>query len=151
MGSITQCIPNSFLLELGTATHNFTLTTGDVFKMALFKSTVTGTYSSATTNYSDMTGNADENTGTAYVAGGFTLTNITPLTSGTTMYTSFSVNPNWLVSTISSMGAMIYNTSKANRVVALLAFGSVISSSASTFLVTLPANGPTTSIIRIGY
>lgn len=150
-GSINQCTPNSFLLELGTATHNFTNSTGDVFKMALFKSVITGTYGAATTNYSDMTGNSDEATGTAYSAGGFTMTNITPLVSGTTMYTSWSVNPNWPVSTISSIGAMIYNSSKSNKVVALLAFGSIISSTATTFLVTLPANGPSSSIVRIGY
>lgn len=147
-GSINQCTPNSFLQQLLTGTHNFTLTTGDTFKIALFKSVVTGTYGTATTNYSDMTGNSDEATGTAYVAGGATLTNVTPLTGGTTAYTSFA-NATWAVSTISSSGAMIYNSSKSNKVVALLAFGSIITSTASTFTVAFPSNTSTTAIIRI--
>ena len=150
-GSITQCTPNSFFVELLTGTHNFTTGTGDTFKIALFKSTVTGTYGTATTNYSDMTGNSDElPAASGYSTGGFTLTNITPVIGGTTAYCSFSVNPNWPASTLSSSGALIYNSSKANRCVALLAFGSVISSSASTFLITLPSNDQNNAIIRVG-
>ena len=44
----------------GTLTANTVVISGDVFKMALFKAGVSGTYSANTTNYSQMTGNSDE-------------------------------------------------------------------------------------------
>lgn len=148
-GTITQCTTTSFQVELLTGTHDFTLTTGDVFNIALLKATLTGNYGPSTTNYSDVTGNSDEATGTGYTAGGATLTNVTPTSGGTTAYTDFA-DAAWAASTISSSGALIYNTSNSNKAVALLAFGSTITSTASTFTVTFPAANQTTAIIRIG-
>jgi len=48
--AITQAIPNSFRGELLTGTHNFTATTGNVFKLALYTSA--SVMSSATTSFS---------------------------------------------------------------------------------------------------
>ena len=44
----------------------------DTIKVALIKSSHSGTYGAATTNYSDVTGVTDEVTGTGYTAGGQT-------------------------------------------------------------------------------
>jgi hypothetical protein len=66
---------------------------GDVFKMALFKVGIAGTYGAASTNYTDMTGNSDETTGTGYTAGGTTLTNVDPSVSSPSAFTNFSPNP----------------------------------------------------------
>src|SRR6266704_1843988 len=54
--SIQTNIPSTG--ALGTVT-----VVGDIFKMALFKVGVAGTYGAATTNYTDMTGNSDETSG----------------------------------------------------------------------------------------
>jgi O-glycosyl hydrolase len=43
---------------------------------------------------------------------------------------------------------MIYNSSKSNKVLAILDFGADITSTASTFTVTLPAAGAGTAVIR---
>jgi subtilisin family serine protease len=83
----------------------FTVTvTGDTFKMALFKVGVAGTYGAATTNYTDMTGNSDETSGTGYSAGGTALTNVDPVASSPSAYTTFSPNPSWTSATLTSAG-----------------------------------------------
>ncbi len=146
--AINQALPTSFKSELLLAVHDFNSAGGDVFKIALFKAVTSGTYGAATTNYSDMTGNSDENTGTAYVAGGNTLTNSGVSVGGTTAFTNFATTT-WAASTISSAGALIYNTSASNKAVAVLAFGSVISSSAGDFTVNFPSNDQTNALIRL--
>lgn len=142
----TQC--TSFKVELAKAIHDFTASTGDVFKIALFTATdsITGTYNADTTNYSDMV--ADEVVGTGYTAGGIVLTNITPVADDTTAVISFSP-ASWASSTLTSCGAMIYNSSKSNRAVCILAFGADKSSNDSTFLVTFPPATADASVLRI--
>ncbi len=134
---------------------------GDVFKIALFKQTVTGTYGAATVNYSDMTGNSDEASGTGYSAGGVALTNVTAVLGGTTAYINFSPNPTWASVTVSTDGCMIYNTNArlggtsgtntqgANRAVGVFAFGSTQTVVATTLTVVLPAAASTTAIFRL--
>lgn len=148
--AITQAMPTSFKSELMTGTHNFTTSTGNTFKVALFRATasIVGTYGAATTNYSNMTGNSDEATGTGYVAGGNTLTNVTPTTSGTTAFTDFS-DTTWSTATITSAGAMIYNSSATNRAVAVLSFGGDKTSTAGNFTIVFPTADATNAIIRI--
>lgn len=149
MAGITTAMTTSFKGELLTATHNFTNGTGNAFKIALFKSSVTGTYGAATTNYSNMTGNSDETSGTGYTAGGTALTNVTPTTSGTTALTSFNTPVSWTSSTFSSDGAMIYNTSASNKAVSVHSFGGTQSVSAGTFTVNFPTADASNAIIRI--
>lgn len=150
MAGITQAMPTSFKQELLTATHNFTTSTGNVFKIAMFRATasIVGTYGAATTNYSDMTGNSDEATGTNYTAGGNTLTNVTPTTGGTTGFTDFA-DTTWTTATVTASGALIYNSSASNRAVAVLAFGGDKSSTAGDFSIIFPTPDATNAIIRI--
>jgi hypothetical protein len=158
MAGITQAMATSFKVELMDAYHNFGTaptrgtSAADTFKIALFKGTVTGTYSAATTNYSDMTGNTDETTGTGYTAGGNTLTISNVPTSGasplTTAWLSFS-NTSWTTATISSSGAMIYNSTQGNRCVCVLSFGGIVSSTAGTFTIQFPTAAASTAIIQI--
>ena len=82
--AITSAICNSFKQEVLVGTHNFTATTGDQFKIALFTSSATlgaGTTAFATTN---------EISGTGYTSGGSNLTSVTPTSSGTTALCDFS-------------------------------------------------------------
>ena len=78
----TQSMCTSFMGELLTATHNFTTSTGDTFKAALYLTTATN--NASTTAYS-ATG---EVSGTGYTAGGVTVTNGTSPSSTNTSSTA---------------------------------------------------------------
>ena len=66
--AITQAMCTSFKKELLTGTHNFTNSSGDTFKLALFTSSAT--LGASTTAYSTT----NEASGTGYTAGGNTQT-----------------------------------------------------------------------------
>lgn len=144
--AITQAVCNSFKQELAQAVHNFTITTGHVFKMALY--VAAATLDAATTAYSAT----NEAAGAGYSAGGFAWTaaqNITPQLTGATAFWSWSINPSWVASTITARGALIYNSSAANKAVCVLDFGADKSSTNGTFTVVLPTNDSTNAILRI--
>lgn len=148
--ALTQAMCTSFKQELFTGTHNFTTGTGNVFKIALFKAIASqaGTYGDATTNYSNMTGNSDEVVGTNYTAGGNTLTNVTPVTSGTTAFVDFA-DSTWTSATMTASGALIYNSTNGNRAVAVLSFGGDKTSTAGDFSIIFPVPDATNAILRI--
>lgn len=132
--------------------------TGDVFKCALFKNSVSGTYNAATTNYTQMTGNSDEASGTGYSAGGVALTNTSPTTSSTTAYVTFGANPTWTSSSFSTDGCMIYNsstrlgdgsTSGTGRTIGVFSFSGTQTVTSGTFSIVLPAASSSTAIFRI--
>lgn len=140
--AISSALPTSFKVELMTGTHNFTNSTGDVFKIALYTSSAT--LGATTTAYSTT----NEITGTGYTAGGNTLTNVTPTSSGTTAFTDFA-DTTWSTATITANGALIYNSSKSNKAVAVLAFGSDKTSTAGDFTIVFPTADASSAIIRI--
>lgn len=140
--AISQAMPTSFKQELLTATHNFTASTGDVFKIALYTSSAS--LGAATTAYST----SNEVTGTGYTAGGNTLSSVTPTTSGTTAFTDFA-DTTWTTATITANGALIYNSSKSNKAVAVLAFGGDKTSTAGDFTIVFPTADASNAIIRI--
>lgn len=139
---ITQAMCTSFKQELLTGTHNFTTSTGDVFKIALYTSAAT--LGATTTAYSAT----NEVSGTGYTAGGNTLTNVTPTSSGTTAFTDFA-DTTWSSATITANGALIYNSSKSNKAVAVLAFGGDKTSTAGDFTIIFPTADASNAIIRI--
>lgn len=141
--SITQALCTSFKVELLQGIHNFTNTTGDVFKLALYTSSAD--LGASTTVYSST--NEVPNSGT-YVAGGGTLTNVTPTSSGTTAFVDFA-DISFTSATITARGALIYNSTDGNRAVAVLDFGGDKISTAGTFTVQFPANDATNAIVRI--
>jgi len=146
--AITQALCTSFKTQLMTATHDFTTTTGDVFKLALFRAqaSISGTFGAGTTNYSDM--GADQATGTNYTAGGSALTNVTPTSSGTTAYTDFAdlVFSNV---TITTSGCLIYNSSKSNKAVAVFNFGGDKTATAGDMTIIFPTADASNAIIRL--
>ena len=140
---IAQTLTTSFKVQILTATHDFTASTGDTFKMALYLSTAS--IGADTTVYT-ATG---EITGTGYVAGGIALTSITPTSTGTTAFTSFSDATFTGVVNSDIAGALIYNSSKSNKTVAVLDFGGMkISTVAVPLVITFPTASATTAIIR---
>lgn len=132
----------SFKKELLNGTHVIAVTAGDTFKMALYTSTAT--MDASTTAYSVT----NEVTGTNYTAGGVAMTNVDPLSSGTTGYTQFA-NVTFTNVTLTARGALIYNSSKTNKAVCVLDFGSDKTATAGDFVVTMPTNAATTALLRI--
>jgi hypothetical protein len=127
-----------------SGTHNFTTSTGDVFKLALY--THTAAFTAATTAYTAT--NEVGNSG-SYAAGGGALTNVTPTTSSTTALTDFA-DLSFTSATITARGALIYNSSAAgDPTVAVLDFGSDKTSTAGTFTIQFPAADSSNAIIRI--
>jgi hypothetical protein len=74
----------SFKQEILQGVHDFTASTGNSFKLALYDNSAS--FTAATTAYTVT--NEVGNSG-SYSAGGGALTNITPTTSGTTAFTDF--------------------------------------------------------------
>ena len=126
--------------------HDFTLTTGSSFKIALYTSTAA--FTAATTAYTAT----NEITGTAYVATGKVLVNVTPVVAAspiTTAYADFG-DAVWSTATFTAAGAMIYNdTAAGDPSVVILDFGSDKTATAGDFTVQFPAADGTNAIIRI--
>lgn len=134
----------SFKQELLTGTHNFTNSTGDTFKLALY--TNSASFTAATTAYTAT--NEVSNSG-SYAAGGGALTNVTPTTSGTTALTDFD-DLTFTSATITARGALIYNdTAAGDPSVVVLDFGSDKSSTAGDFQIVFPTADASNAIIRI--
>ena len=144
---ITQAMCTSFKDQLLEGAHDFRSSGGDTFKLALYTSSAN--LDATTTTYSAT--NEVGNSG-SYSAGGGTLTNISPTTSGTTAFTDFD-DISFTSATITARGALIYNTTPAhtftNPTVAVLDFGSDKSSSAGTFTIQFPSATASDAIIRI--
>jgi hypothetical protein len=134
----------SFKKELLQGTHNFTASSGNTFKLALY--TNSATFTAATTAYTAT--NEVSNSG-SYSAGGGALTNVTPTSSGTTALTDFA-DLEFTSATITARGALIYNDSAAgDPTVAVLDFGADKTSTTGTFTIQFPTADATNAIIRI--
>jgi hypothetical protein len=140
--AITSTLCTSFKQELGLALHNFTAGTGNAFKMALY--TNAATLGATTTVYSAT----NEVAGTGYAAGGNSLSNVTPVTYGTTAVYDFQ-DVTWANSTITARGALIYNSTNGNRAVCTLDFGEDKISIGSVFAVVFPTPDAANAVIRI--
>ena len=136
----------SFKDQLLEGAHDFRSSGGDTFKLALY--TNSATLDVTTTAYTT----SGEVVGTGYTAGGGTLTNVSPTTSGTTAFTDFD-DLSFTSATITARGALIYNTTPAhtytNPSVVVLDFGSDKTSTAGTFTIVFPTADASNAIIRI--
>ena len=135
---ITQGLCNSYKAEILTGVH----TAADVYKLALFTSAAN--LSPATTAYA-VDG---ETSGDGYTAGGVELTGFAVSLDGSVAVLDFN-DAEWLESTITARGALIYNSSKANKAVAVFDFGSDITSVNGPFNAPMPEPTATTGAIRI--
>lgn len=127
--AITQAITKSYKKEVLEGVH----LAADVYKMAL--------YVSAATLNADTTAYAATNevaTGGGYTAGGVTLSGFAVTINGSQAELVFA-DPSWASATITARGALIYNSTRGNKAVAVLDFGTDIVSTNGTFLVDLPA------------
>lgn len=134
----------SFKVELLKGVHDFTNGTGDTFKLALYDNSAA--FDASTTAYTAS--NEVANSGT-YAAGGGTLTNVTPTSSGTTAFTDFA-DISFTSATITAYGALIYNdTAAGDPSVCVLDFSGAKTSTNGTFTVIFPTADSTSAIIRI--
>ena len=136
---ITAGLTNSFKEQLLLGVHDFET---DTFLIALYTSSAI--LDPDTTVYTT----SNEVTGTGYVAGGEELQNITVNLSMGIAYVSFD-NPSWAGATFTTRGALIYNSSKANKSVGVLNFGVDQTMLGQSFTIQLPTNDPETALIRI--
>ena len=135
---IVQTQTTSFKAELYEGIHDLI---DDTIKIALFNANAD--LLASTTAYSTN----QEVTGTGYTAGGNTLTGATVRSSGTTAYVSFD-NTTWSGASFTCRGALIYNSSKADRSVAILNFGSDKIVANGTLTIEFPNNDVNSAIIR---
>lgn len=143
--AITTAMCNSFKEELLGGVHDLDT---DSLKIALIKGSHTGTYGAATTNYSNVTGNSDEATGAGYSAGGQVLDSATITLSGSTAFVDFA-DEVFSNATVSADGCIIYNSSQANRAIAVFNFGSTVTSTNGDFTIVFPTADANNAVIRI--
>lgn len=134
---IVQTQTTSFKKELYQGVHDLTT---DVLKIALY--TANADLNADTTAYTT----ADEVVGSGYVAGGQTLTGVTIGSSGYTAFVDFA-DVVWSPASFTTRCALIYNSSKANRAIAVLDFGSDKTAS-TNFIITMPTNDANSALIR---
>lgn len=137
--AIVQSMASSFKQQILLGEHDLDT---DVIKIALYTSAAT--LDAATTAYST----SNEVAGVGYSAGGNTLTGTTVSLSGTTAYVDFA-DTTWAASTITARAALIYNSSKSNKAIAVLDFGSDKTTTANNFTIQFPANDATSAVVRI--
>ena len=144
--AITSAICNSFKQEILEAEHNFTASTGNTFKIALYTSSVT--LGASTTAYSSSN-EITNSSGTAYTAGGASLTSVTPTLDSSTAVCDFS-DVSWTSASFTANGCLIYNDSHStDAAVCAVAFGGDKTVASGTFTVQFPAAAATTAIVRI--
>jgi hypothetical protein len=134
-------ICTSFKVEILGATHNLN-NGGHSLKMALYLTSATVT--PATTAYSST----NEVTSANYTAGGAAVTNVAVSSSGTTAIWTPGANITWTTVTFTTDCAFLYNTSAANKSIAVFTFGSQ-TVSAGNFTLTMPTNDASNALIRI--
>tara|TARA_R100001129_G_scaffold177927_1_gene153292 strand:+ start:350 stop:778 length:429 start_codon:yes stop_codon:yes gene_type:complete len=140
--AISQAMCTSFKQELLVGTHNFTASSGNTFKLALYTSSAS--LGASTTAYTS----SNEASGTNYSATGAALTSVTPTTSGTTAICDFSDLTFSNVS-ITARGALIYNDTQSDKAVCVLDFGADKTASSGDFTIVFPTADASNAIIRI--
>ena len=137
--AITSGITISFRREILLGEHD--LDTNSL-KLALY--TNAASLSDGTTVYTTL----NEVVGTGYSAGGVVLTGIDVTTDSSVAVVSIT-DAVVSTATITARGALIYNSSNANKAVAVFDFGADKTSTAGDFTVQFPAAAAATAIIRI--
>ena len=144
--AITSAICNSFKQEILEAEHNFTASTGNTFKLALYDSDAT--LGAGTTAYSSSE-EITNTSGTAYTAGGKALTSVTPTLDSSTAVCYFA-DVSWTSASFTARGCLIYNDSHSTDAsVCAIDFGGDKTATSGTFTIQFPAAAATTAIVRI--
>ena len=146
--TISSAICNSFKQELLVGTHNFTASSGNAFKIALYTSSAS--LDATTTDYSSTNEVAN---GNGYTTAGNTLVNTGVGLTSTTAFTDFS-DTSWTSASFTANGCLIYNTqanggSGTTEAVCVVAFGGDKTVSSGTFTIQFPTNDASSAILRL--
>ena len=142
--AIASAICNTFKVEILTATHNFTASSGNTFNLALYTSSAT--LNKSTTAYT--TSNEVASSG-GYTAKGKALTSVTPVLSTDTAVCDFA-NISWTSASFTSRGCLIFNDSAASdQSVCAIDFGGDKTVTSGTFTIEFPAATAGNAIIGI--
>ena len=140
--TISSAICNSFKQEILVGTHNFTASSGNSFKIALYDSDAS--LGAGTTAYSS----SEEISGTGYTAAGKVLTSVTPALDGSTACCDFA-DVSFTSASFTANGCLIYNDTQSDKACAVVAFGGDKTVSSGTFTIQFPAADASNAIIRI--
>ena len=143
--AISSAICNSFKQEILVGTHNFTASSGNAFKIALYTSSAS--LGAGTTAYSSSN-EITNASGSAYSAGGKTIVSVTPALDGTVAVCDFA-DISFTSASFTANGCLIYNDTQADKAVCVVAFGGDKTVSSGTFTIQFPAAGASTAIVRI--
>lgn len=135
---IAQTLTTSFKQQLLEAVHDFST---DTFYMALY--TANADLGATTTVYTS----SGEISGTGYTAAGQVMTGVSVSVTDTTAFVNFT-NVVWTTGAFTARGALIYNSSKGNKSVAVLDFGAD-KTTTTLFTVVMPTNSATSALIRL--
>ena len=143
--TIASAVCNSFKQEILVGTHNFTASSGNAFKLAMYTSSASlgaGTTAYASTNEISNT------SGSAYSAGGKTIVSVTPALDGTVAVCDFA-DISFTSASFTANGCLIYNDTQADKAVCVVAFGGDKTVSSGTFTIQFPAASSSAAIVRI--
>ena len=141
--AITSAICTSFKVEILKAVHNFTASSGDTFKLALYTSSAS--LGTATTAYTT----SEEVSGSGYTAKGNALTSVTPVASSTTAVCDFA-DTSFTSASFTARGCMIFNEdASGDPSVCVIDFGSDKTVTSGTFTIQFPTADASNAIIRI--
>ena len=143
--TISSAVCNSFKQEILVGTHNFTASSGNAFKLAMYTSSASlgaGTTAYATTNEISNT------SGSAYTAGGKVVVSVTPALDGSTACCDFA-DISFTSASFTANGCLIYNDTQADKAVCVVAFGGDKTVSSGTFTIQFPAADASNAIVRI--
>jgi hypothetical protein len=143
--AISSAICNSFKQEILVGTHNFTASSGNTFKLALYQSDAS--LGAGTTAYSTSE-EITNSSGSAYSAGGKAITSVTPVLDSSTAVCDFG-DISWTSASFTANGCLIYNDTQSDKACAVVAFGGDKTVSSGTFTIQFPAAAASTAIIRI--
>ena len=144
--AISSAICNTFKTEVLTAVHNFTASSGNSFKLALYTSSAS--MGASTTAYA-TTNEIANTSGSAYTAGGKALTSVTPVLDGSTACCDFA-DISFTSASFTANGCLIYNdTASGDPGVCVIAFGGDKTVSSGTFTIQFPAADASNAIVRI--
>ena len=143
--TISSAVCNSFKQEILVGTHNFTASSGNAFKLAMYTSSAS--LGAGTTAYSD-TNEISNTSGSAYSAGGKTIVSVTPALDDTVAVCDFA-DISFTSASFTANGCLIYNDTQADKAVCVVAFGGDKTVSSGTFTIQFPSAAASTAIVRI--
>ena len=143
--SIASAVCSSFKTEVLRAIHNFTASSGNSFKLALYTSSAT--LNKSTTAYA-TTNEISNTSGSAYTAGGKVIVSVTPALSTDTACCDFA-DISFTSASFTANGCLIYNDTQADKAVCVVAFGGDKTVSSGTFTIQFPAADASNAIVRI--